>query len=100
MSKLTDTNRMDYNNDIIRRTLILTPLRWELLLIELRKHHSFSVCHVTDKQKEVLGFVRRYHVSKDDKGHWIETIRLDFYDDAKQTFFMLKYSEFLDTSKK
>lgn len=90
------------------KPLVLTPPKWELLKTQLRTDYSPSVTLVRWKMKETLGFTAREHnewlgyyddVTKDQRKsgeHGYRTvIHLDFYDEAKRTMFLLKYSDYV-----
>jgi hypothetical protein len=48
--------------------------------------------------KRKLGFVERVHKDWDEENQrWRKNcVMLDFYNESKQTFFIMKYSEYLD----
>jgi hypothetical protein len=47
--------------------------------------------------REILGFTSRTHIDhKEEDWRKRSTIRLDFYNEAKRTMFLLKYSEYLE----
>lgn len=100
----------------------LTYTQWIRLSKELHKDYPTSVLAIKEKTKKVLGFTSReyrkwipnpnynqeyktYELEKNsgdylfafepEKGRSDRVIHLDFYDEAKRTFFLLKYSEFL-----
>lgn len=85
----------------------LSEKRWAKLHARLFEEYRDepSVLIIRDKTRRVLGFTVRKHrewlrsqaPTNDDKiWSWPEdTICLDFYDDAKETFFRLKYIEYL-----
>jgi hypothetical protein len=50
-----------------------------------------SIFMIRDVMKRELGFLPRLHTEWSDQQGHIEMIYLDFYDDAKETFFRLKY---------
>jgi len=105
------------------KPVTISKENWHLLLIELQKEYPFSVVAIKEKSKRVLGFTSREHTIwtknknydaeyaeyekqlKDDnlwflsiepaKGKSRKVIQLDFYDEVKRTFFLIKYSEFL-----
>jgi len=83
----------------------LSPKAWVLIKAELYLRHKRSVIDIRYRSKDVLGFtVREYTIPEGTmkSGHQIsgyyasrKRIHLDFYDDAKQTMFLLQFSEFL-----
>lgn len=102
------------------KPVILTIHKWNVLIKQLHNDYPCSVVAIREKTKKVLGFTSRAHrewienptydefmkqygpetihgtyMIPPSKGHYDNFIHLDFYDDAKRTFFLLKYSEFL-----
>lgn len=84
----------------------LSEKQWQMLHNRLEKdyHDEPSVLIIRDKMKRVLGCVVRKHTefieerapTSDRSWVWPKVwIFLDFYDDAKETFFRLKYTEYL-----
>lgn len=90
----------------------LTPAKWAHLKTRLEKDYSPSVTKIRWKMKEVLGFTTRDHQefirywdhstpaqrANGDHGYK-DSVYLDFFDDAKRTLFMLKYSEYFDGAR-
>jgi hypothetical protein len=100
---------------------MLTTTAWDELLRRLHNDYPRSVLAIREKTKKVLGFTPRTHngwisnphyeselreynnkaqdllgwPSIPSKGYYTTVIFLDFYSDHKQTFFLLKYSEFI-----
>jgi len=73
-------------------TLVLTEYKWHEIYNQIRQEHGDSVILLSWKLKETLGFTVRRHRDYDpDKGHMVNDIRLDFYDQTAITFFQLKY---------
>ena len=82
----------------------LTESQWETLATRLRQdnQHQPSVMLIRSRMREVLGFTTRQHQ------RWIETehgygcarrehvVCLDFFDAAMETWFRLRYAEYLD----
>ena len=84
----------------------LTEKQWADLHNRLAKeyHDEPSVLIIRGKTRRVLGFTVRRHTdyieerSRPDRDPWHwpkKSICLDFYDDAKETWFRLKYMEYL-----
>jgi hypothetical protein len=100
----------------------LSPEKWQKLLKELHQDYPKSVLAIKEKCKMTLGFTSREYnkwtpnkeyrqemleferLTKEEpdmwfmppaKGDYEKIICLDFFDDLKKTFFVLKYSEFL-----
>lgn len=87
------------------KPIILTLGKWAKLHTQLAKDNHSSVMLIREKMKVVLGFTVRRHRewvpeqgpgSYDGHGEYLDTIRLDFYNEPKRTMFLLKYSEFLE----
>lgn len=84
------------------KPIILTYNAWNKIFALIRHDYTPSVSLISWKRKEVLGFtVREYRESYPPQDPLMAscTIRLDFYDDAKMTFFMLKYGDHVDFGK-
>jgi len=84
------------------KPLVMTEQNWAKLRYRLSQSHPKSVILSRSKMREVLGFTDRKYI------HWVnevnkwggmgyqETeIHLDFFDEAKKTFFLLKYSDWI-----
>ena len=86
------------------KPIVLSELAWTRLHNRLARDHHSSVLLIREKMKEVLGFTVRTHREwimhpKTGKRYLDETIYLDFYNESKRTFFLLKYGEFLDQTR-
>lgn len=77
----------------------LTEKQWFLLKTRLTNDHSPSVMLVRNKRREVLGFTERRHQVWEAQTGYINSVYLDFFDDAKRTMFLLKYSEYFNAGK-
>lgn len=80
------------------KTISLSVEQWNRLKAQLLEEYPKSVVYISYSSRRVLGFsVREHHVYKEQLIGYkhISEIKLDFYDEVKQTVFMLKYSEFL-----
>jgi hypothetical protein len=83
--------------------VLLEPV-WLKLREHLFQTQPRSVMMIRGKTKEVLGFTDRLHtVWIDNKvnkyggmGYQERQIHLDFFDEAKLTFFLLKYGDYID----
>jgi hypothetical protein len=91
------------------KSIALRPQQWETLKTQLQKDYPLSVTTIRWKMQEVLGFVVREHTelsfNKNNNGRkYLEsrkiTMYLDCYNESKFTFFLLKYSDYLDNSGK
>ena len=83
----------------------LTEPQWETLATRLREdyQHQPSVMLIRSRMREVLGFTTRHHGrwherhSRDRHMAWCEhVVCLDFFDARMETWFRLKYAEYLD----
>ena len=104
------------------KPIILSEQAWKILLNQLHQDYPTSVLAIRSNMVRVLGFsyrshqqwvdnpdykkeIAEYEKSRKDntfniafmpnKGEYFRTIHLDFYSEQKQTFFLLKYSEFI-----
>ena len=91
------------------KSIGLTSAQWDTLKTQLRKDYPLSVTAIRWKMREVLGFVVREHIedcfNQNKNGRkYLEsrktTMYLDCYNESKFTFFLLKYSDYLDNSGK
>ena len=77
----------------------LTVTSWMRLKEQLKKDYPPSVLMIRSKMKSVLGFTdRAYYPNEED--HCRAIICLDFFSEKKRTFFLMKYSELLETLDK
>ena len=86
------------------KAITLSQHDWRILRETLEEEYTPSVLLIRSKMKRVLGFVARRHRMieelKDKHGndnsraHY--SIRLDFYSEKKYTWFLLKYSDFIN----
>ena len=76
------------------KPLKLTSQQWSKLQQQLLLDYNKSVIIISWKTKEVLGFT----VRKEQNPTWdvFPTIYLDFFDEKKRSFFLLKYSEYFN----
>jgi hypothetical protein len=78
----------------------LSRHQWNSLLERLKQDYPASVLLLREKTKAKLGFVPREHKDWDNDigkyGGWRKNcIMLDFYSESKRTFFIMKYSEYI-----
>lgn len=94
------------------KPVVMTPTQWRSVLEQIKKREKPSVILSRSKMKDVLGFTVRNHEEwlkidqhTDTDEAWlyeggdgfyegkrhVTTVRLDFYDEAKRTMFLLKY---------
>lgn len=83
----------------------LTEPQWETLATRLRQdnQHQPSVILIRSRMREVLGFTVRWHErwhEREPTGYGCarreDVVCLDFFDAAMETWFRLKYAEYLD----
>lgn len=74
------------------KPIVLSMMQWAKLRDEMLKYYPRSVILISYKPKEELGFTVR-------KDYDRLTVHLDFFDEVKRTFFILKYSEFLPNAR-
>lgn len=68
--------------------ITLTEKKWNVLKEQLAEEHGPSVMLLRGKCKDVLGFTPRYG----DYSNWPDrNVYLDFFDESKETWFILKY---------
>ncbi len=80
------------------KPIVLSKDKWFTLRQEIDRTHPKSVTMVRWKMREVLGFTVREH--REWREDYVELvprtmIHLDFYDDSKRTFFLLKYGDWI-----
>ena len=93
------------------KPLILTLKSWATIYQRIAKEYPPSVLLIREKMKSVLGFTSRTHeewilydtVDRRNSG-WdtkecIQSIHLDFYNEPKRTFFLLKYGDHIEIGK-
>ena len=92
------------------KPIVLTPAAWRSIRDELHKENPKSVFALRSKMRRILGFTIREHrewvMTKPnpndvtiDQGHYEDRVHLDFYSENKRTFFLMKYSEFINIGK-
>jgi hypothetical protein len=76
--------------------------QWGKLRTHLIQTQPRSVMLTRWKMREVLGFTDRLHtdwINKPNKwggmGYQCRKVHLDFFDEAKRTFFLLKYTDWI-----
>ncbi len=75
--------------------------QWSKLLTRLREDYPPSVILIREKMRSKLGFTNREYKDWDkDMGKWggyrKNCVMLDFYSEKKRTFFIMKYSEYIN----
>lgn len=76
----------------------LSHKQWATLKERLKKDYPPSVLYIREKGKVKLGFVTREHKDWDNENNRYRKncVMLDFYSEKKRTFFIMKYSEYLN----
>ena len=74
--------------------LRLTPGQWRRFREHLAQHYPPSVMLIRACMRRELGFTPRDHLEYRE-GDPVRYVCLDFYDDRMQSWFVLKYSEWL-----
>jgi len=87
------------------KSIKISQEKWLLLRAQLKNEHPASVMLTREKMRRVLGFTPRihryWHIEDgprgvyDGYGEYREILFLDFFDEKKKTFFLLKYGNFL-----
>lgn len=90
-------------------TIKITEDSWNKIYYQLSKDYPSSFLLIREKMKVKLGFVVRRHRewkidsgssgNYDGYGEYVNSICLDFYDNSKKTFFLLKYSDLITQLK-
>lgn len=78
----------------------LSQFEWDSILVKIENDYGKATALIRAAMRRELGFTPRTHrFWKPDEGtgvydgygNYVEEIHLDFYDDAKETMFRLKY---------
>ena len=74
--------------------------QWQRLLEQLMQDYPRSVMLIRERMKARLGFMPREYKEWDkDMGKWggyrKNCVMLDFYSEKKRTFFLMKYSDYI-----
>ena len=83
------------------KPVVLDPPQWEDLKQQLTQDYPASTMLIRSKKRAVLGFTERHHRRRvpgvpDSVGYYQAEVDLDFFADAKQTFFIHKYGDRLE----
>lgn len=84
------------SNDL--KSIHLSERTWSIIYANLAREHKVSVILIRSRMKSVLGFTVRRHTDWTDSKPFTYIV-LDFYNPAKRTMFLLKFSELLDKNK-
>jgi hypothetical protein len=81
------------------KPIVLSEQNWAKLRFHLMETQPKSVMLTRWKMREVLGFTDRLHTEwvekPDSEGYQRRQVHLDFFDEAKKTMFLLKYSDWI-----
>jgi hypothetical protein len=84
------------------KPIVLSEQNWAKLRFHLMETQPKSVILTRWKMREVLGFTDRLHtewIEKPNKiggmGYEQRQVYLDFFDEAKKTMFLLKYTDWI-----
>jgi hypothetical protein len=77
------------------KPLILSEDGWSELKDRLSQDYPASYVLIREVMKTRLGFTARRHTEFDPNTGHETCICLDFYDEAKRTFFLVKYTDYL-----
>ena len=84
------------------KPIVLSEQNWAKLRYQLKQTQPKSVMLTRWKMREVLGFTDRLHTEWINKpnmyggmGYQERQVHLDFFDEAKKTFFLLKYTDWI-----
>ena len=91
------------------KSIILSQETWLRVYNQIARDYPPSVLLIRNRMREVLGFTSRTHEEWIDQEvdlkdirygtkYKITTIHLDFWDEKKKVFFLLKYSDLLKNS--
>ena len=74
--------------------------QWEQLREQLKQDYQPSVMLIREKMKSKLGFTPREYLEWDKEmgkygGYRKNCVMLDFYSEKKRTFFIMKYSDYI-----
>lgn len=92
------------------KPLILTLKSWAIIYQQIANEYPPSVLLIREKMKSVLGFTSRTHEEWIDRDvnirdvnygtrYLLSYIHLDFYNEPKRTFFLLKYGDYIEIGK-
>jgi hypothetical protein len=84
------------------KTLTLSYTAWDKLKEKITEDYGRATVLISWRLRDQLGFTVREHVDYQSGANdgWItgNTIRLDFWDDQMQTMFLLRYSDYLNST--
>lgn len=73
--------------------ITLEPREWTKIRKQLKEEYAWkpSVFMIREVMRRELGFTTRYHQVYNQQTGYVETVCLDFYNDASESWFRLKY---------
>ena len=73
--------------------ITLTVKQWTQIRKQLKVDYAWkpSIFMIRETMRRELGFTTRLHTEYQEQTGYVETVYLDFYDDAAETFFRIKY---------
>ena len=73
--------------------ITLAPREWNQIRKQLKEEYAYkpSVLLIRETMKRELGFTTRYHQVYNEQTGYVENVCLDFYNDASESWFRLKY---------
>lgn len=82
----------------------ITHHQWDKLLEQLKKDYKPSTFLIRERMKDKLGFTPRKHQDWDNSigryGGWRKNCTmLDFYSEKKRTWFIMKYSDYIQKAQ-
>jgi len=82
----------------------LSHYQWKALSEQLQKDYPRSVMLIRSRMQSKLGFVVREYKDWDNNigkygGYRKHCVMLDFYSESKRTFFMIKYSDYIQQER-
>ena len=77
----------------------LTNHQWFELRAKLQSDYPASFTMIRSTMRDKLGFTPRTHKTWTALNGFETVVHLDFFDEAKRTMFMLKYSEYFNSSR-
>jgi hypothetical protein len=82
------------------KTLTMSHRAWHKLKEKITEDYGRATVLISWRLREHVGFTVREHRDYQSGANWDQenTIRLDFWDDSMQTMFLLRYSDYLDST--
>lgn len=78
------------------KPVIVTHDQWKKIKKQIKQDYPPSVLLVRSKMRSVLGFTNRSHYEWNENDLYMDRyVHLDFFDEAKRTYFLLKYGDLI-----